>query len=154
MKFSSQEEYGLRCLLQLGRQDQSLTLTELSHLEGLSVPNAAKIMRVLRRNGFVRSTRGQTGGYTLARGPEAIIVGDVLAALGKRLFDAKFCDRHSGAEVCCTHLTDCSIRPVLRQVQDVVDRVLGRLTLKNLLCSESEMVASSKAVPLPRSTDV
>ncbi len=66
MKFSSLEEYGLRCLVQLGtrgRGSESLTIAEMSRREGISAPNVAKIMRVLRRAGLVKSTRGQSGGY-------------------------------------------------------------------------------------------
>jgi len=141
MKFSSQEEYGLRCILQLARHghERTLTIAELSQLEGVSQPNVAKIMRVLRRSGLVRSTRGQAGGYLLARPADQVAVGDVLAALGGRLFDTTFCERHSGIEPSCAHLSDCSIRPVWKQVQGVVDQVLGQLTLKQLLCSEQEM---------------
>ena len=59
MKLTTQEEYGLRCLLQLARKDTgSLTIPELSRREGMSPANVAKIMRLLRRAGFVRSTRG------------------------------------------------------------------------------------------------
>ncbi|HEY3119528.1 MAG TPA: Rrf2 family transcriptional regulator [Vicinamibacteria bacterium] len=146
MKFSSQEEYGLRCLVQLARADEgaSLNLNELSEREGLSVPHVAKMMRLLRRAGFVLSTRGQAGGYALARPAEKIPVGQVLAVLGGRLFDSSFCERHAGVEDSCTHLGDCSIRPVLRQVQDVVDRVLGTLTLKDLACSEQQMMATAR----------
>jgi Rrf2 family protein len=153
MKLSAQEEYGLRCLVQLGRQaGRSLTIGELSQLEGVSSPNVAKIMRVLRRAGFVKSTRGQAGGYVLARAAEDVVVGEVLAALGGRLFDARFCDRHSGAALSCTHLTDCSIRPVWRQVQEVVDQVLGKLTLRHLLSSERESVAFASPLAVPLAT--
>jgi hypothetical protein len=40
---------------------------------------------------------------------------------------------------------------VLRQLQRVVDQVLGQLTLKSLLRSEREMIAwtNPRAVPLP-----
>ena len=153
MKLSTQEEYGLRCLLQIARQGDgvSLTIAELSRLEGISAPNVAKIMRHLRRTGFVKSTRGQAGGYSLARPADKMTVGEALAALGGRLFDTDFCDRHAGIESLCTHLPDCSIRPVLRTVQEVMDQVLGSLTLKSLLCSEREMVviARPRAVALP-----
>ena len=153
MKLSSQEEYGLRCLVQLGRHAGGpvLTIPELSRLEGISVPHVAKIMRALRKAGFVRSTRGQSGGYTLARPASEIPVGDALAALGGRLYDGTFCQRHGGAQPLCTHLSDCSIRPVWKQVQDLVDEVLSRLSLQHLLCTEQEMFAraTSRAVALP-----
>ena len=153
MKLSAQEEYGLRLMVQLGRHAGGpvLTIPELSRLEGISVPHVAKIMRVLRRAGFVRSTRGQSGGYTLARPAPEIAVGEALAALGGRFYDGSFCQRHGGSLRSCTHLSDCSIRPVWKQVQDLVDEVLSRLTLEHLLCSEQEMSAraTSRAVPVP-----
>lgn len=153
MKLSSQEEYGLRCLVQLGRHADGrvLTIPEISRLEGISVPHVAKIMRALRKAGFVTSTRGQSGGYTLARPAAEIAVGEALAALGGRLYDGTFCQRHGGSQKMCTHLSDCSIRPVWKQVQDLVDEVLNRLTLQHLLCSEQEMFAraGARAVPLP-----
>jgi Rrf2 family protein len=153
MKLSSLEEYGLRCLVQLGRcgEGGSLTIAEMSKAEGISAPNVAKIMRVLRRAGLVKSTRGQSGGYALSRRPDDIPVSDVLAALGGRLFDSTFCDKHRGVVRLCTHLPDCSIRPVLRQVQEAVDQVLSALTLKSLLVSEEQVrfAVSGKAVNLP-----
>lgn len=153
MKLSSQEEFGLRCLLQLARAgDESQTIAELAKAEGISAPNVAKLLRVLRRAGLVSATRGQAGGYLLARQPSEISVGEALAALGERFFDARFCDRHAGLAASCLNLGDCSIRPVLRQLQGVIDDVLGRLTLASLLVHESEFVVparSSKAVALP-----
>ena len=141
MKLSAQEEYGLRCLLWLGREADgaSLTISELSQREGITAPNVAKLMRVLRRGGYVRSTRGKEGGYTLARPTEEINLGEALAVLGGRLYDPAFCGRHSGVERLCTHMPDCSIRSVWRLVQGAVDQVLGRLSLRDLLCSEEQM---------------
>ncbi len=143
MKLTSQEEYGLRCLLRVGRagEGESLTIPELSRAERISEPNAAKMMRVLRRGGFVTSTRGQSGGYALSRPAGDIVVGHVLAALGGRLYEPAFCEGHSGLARSCTHMPDCSIRSVWRMVQQAVDQVLGKITLKDLLKSEPEMNA-------------
>jgi Rrf2 family protein len=141
MKLSSQEEYGLRCLLRVGREgtDGSISISQLSRSEGVSEPNVAKMMRVLREGGFVRSTRGQSGGYALSRPAEEINVGHVLATLGGRLYEPSFCDSHSGMERLCTNMPDCSIRSVWRMLQRAVDQVLGGITLKDLLVSEREM---------------
>jgi Rrf2 family protein len=143
MKLTSQEEYGLRCLLRVGREGAggSLTIPELARAEGISEPNVAKMMRILRRAGFVKSTRGQSGGYSLSRPAEEIMIGHVLATLGGRLYEPAFCDGHSGLERLCTHMPDCSIRSVWRMVQQAVDQVLGKLTVKDLLRSEPEMNA-------------
>ena len=86
MKFSSQEEYGLRCLLQLGRggRGSSKTIAEISEAEGLSQAYVAKLLRILRISGFVDSVRGQEGGYTLARDAEELPLSEVLAGVGGR----------------------------------------------------------------------
>jgi Rrf2 family protein len=151
MKLSSQEEYGLRCLLRVGREGTacSLSISELARAEGISEPNVAKMMRVLREGGFVRSTRGQSGGYALSRPAEQINVGEVLATLGGRLYEPSFCDSHSGIERLCTHMPDCSIRSVWRMLQNAVDSVLGKITLKDLLVSEREMNAFPSGAVLP-----
>ena len=136
MKLSSQEEYGLRCLLYLARHEcgTSLTIPEISQSEGISHHNVGKMLRILRQGGFVESERGQHGGYVLARAPEHIVVADLLNALGGRLFDSSFCEQHSGAEENCAHtLSACSVRALWSRLQDAVDAVLQELTLRDLL---------------------
>jgi Rrf2 family protein len=152
VKFSAQEEYGLRCLLRLAHEGEgaSLSIAELSELEGISAPNVAKIMRLLRQDGFVTSTRGQAGGYSLARPAGEIVVGEVVRALGGRLYDAGFCERHSGkGDAACTRMTDCSLRSIWQQVQEVVDDVLERITIASLLRSENEIAPpASRGIPV------
>jgi Rrf2 family protein len=152
MKLSTQEEYGLRCLLRVGRvaPEGSVTIPELARAEGMSEANVAKMMRMLRQGGFVKSTRGQSGGYALARTPEEIAVGHVLAVLGGRIFDAGFCGAHSGVSALCAHDSDCSIRLVWKTIQSAIDEVLARLSLKELLGTETEMtgwVSSKTTTP-------
>jgi Rrf2 family protein len=141
MKFSAQEEYGLRCLLQIGRRGAggSLTIPEIATAEGLSVPYVAKLVRILRQGGLLKSTRGQAGGYALCRPPEQIVVGEALAVLGERFFDSEYCDRFPGTSDMCTHTVDCSIRSLWNAVQAGVDQVIGRITLRDLLANEEEM---------------
>jgi Rrf2 family protein len=135
MKISAQEEYGVRCLLQIGRRAQgaSLTIPEISRAEGLSNHYVAKLLRVLRRGGLVKSVRGQSGGYVLARPLNKITVSEALAVLGGRLYDPEFCGTHGGAETVCAHTVECTIRHLWRSVQQAVDQVLGKTTLEDLL---------------------
>ncbi|MEK6324105.1 MAG: Rrf2 family transcriptional regulator [Acidobacteriota bacterium] len=142
MKLSAQEEYGLRCLLRLGAQGDggSLTIPEISRAEGISPEYVAKLMRIMRRGGMVTSARGATGGYTLSRPADQITAGEALTLLGGRLFESDFCERHAGAESLCTHSIDCSIRSLWQALQTAVDQVLTRTTLKDLLCTEAQMI--------------
>jgi Rrf2 family iron-sulfur cluster assembly transcriptional regulator len=136
MKFSSQEEFGVRCLLQIvkhGSSQKGMTIPEISQAEGLSEANTAKLLRILRMGGFIDSSRGQEGGYHLTRPANAILISDVLAVLGGKLFDDKFCDKHSGFEDTCYHSTDCSIRHLWQTVQTRIDDVLSGITLQDLV---------------------
>ncbi|MDT3695916.1 MAG: Rrf2 family transcriptional regulator [Ignavibacterium sp.] len=141
MKFSSQEEYGLRLLLRIGKSDseKGMTIPELSEQEKLSEANVGKILRLLRLAGFVESSRGQTGGYKLSRTPNDILVGDVLTALGGKLYESSFCDLHAGVENICTHSIDCSIRSLWKTVQSTLDNLLSKITLQDLLGNEQQV---------------
>lgn len=119
--------------------EASLSIPEISKAEGLSIPNVAKLMRLLRIAGFVKSVRGQAGGYMLAKPANAILVGDVLESLGGKLFGERFCGRHSGLETVCVHNSDCSMRALWRGLQYMLEKVLFKATLSDLLQKEPLM---------------
>jgi len=142
MKLSAQEEYGLRCLLYMARhgETRSHSIPEISRAEGLSVPNVAKLMRILRLGGLVASVRGQAGGYTLSRATDRVSVAEVLSLLGGSFYTEQFCSRHSGLERACAHQGDCTVRLLWRTVQEALDSILQKTTLRDLLKPEPEMV--------------
>jgi Rrf2 family protein len=135
MKFSAQEEYGIRCLLRIAKATTAngLTIPEISQLEGLTSSNVGKILRILRIGGFIESARGQTGGYKLARVPEEINIGDVLTALGGKLYEDGFCSTHAGIESICNNSIDCSIRSLWTTIQKLLDGVLSKISLRDLI---------------------
>jgi Rrf2 family iron-sulfur cluster assembly transcriptional regulator len=149
MKLSANEEYGLRCLVRIGYAGQGLTIPEISQAEGVSTAYGAKILRVLRKGGFVKAARGKDGGYTLARPAEEIVISDVMEALGGRLFESSFCDSHSGMNAICTRSVDCSVRSLWRAVQVAVDQLLSKATLRDLLQNEEEMNSWVRTIPGP-----
>jgi Rrf2 family protein len=147
MKLSANEEYGIRCLLHIARVGDAgyVTIPEISRAEGITPPYVAKLLRILRRSGFIASVRGKAGGYSLSRPSDQIVLGEVLGALGGRLYEPGFCDRHSGDANICTHTVECSVRSLWQTVQHAVDRVLSNMTLKDLITEHAQ------ASPLPSS---
>lgn len=135
MKFSAQEEYGLRCLLAIAGAgpDGSVTISEISGAEGLTISHVAKLLGILRKAGYVKSTRGQNGGYFLSVDPAKTMLVTVLGSLGGPLFGPDFCDRHSGLLADCSHGVDCQVRPLWIRVQKAVDAALDGLTLADLM---------------------
>jgi Rrf2 family protein len=151
MKLSAQEEYGLRCLLYMARhgETKSHSIPEISRAEGLSVPNVAKLMRILRLGGLVSSVRGQAGGYTLSKPADQVPISEVLALLGGSFYSPQFCDRHAGLEKACTHSTDCSVRLLWCTVQQTLDSILTKTSLRDLLRTEDEMIGFLKEQVAP-----
>lgn len=142
MKITSQEEYGLRILLRIGacRDKQGINIPQLSEAEGLTQHYVAKLARVLRMGGFINSTPGYKGGYVLAKPAKEIVINDVLKLLGGVVFDKKFCAAHTGSVRICTNSVDCSARSLWQMIQFVLDRLLDRITLHDLVNPETESV--------------
>lgn len=149
MKFSAQEEYGLRCLVKIAESyefNESVTIPEISQSEGISQHNAAKLLRVLRLGGLLESERGQSGGYTLTKPPSEITIKEILSVLGGRLYDESFCENHSGINDICTNSVDCSVRSLWKMLQDAVDNVTEKLSLSDLLTTETNMTTKLSSI--------
>ena len=141
MKISTQEGYGLRLLLIIARHNddgEGLTIAQISEMEDLSVHTVAKILRILRLNNFVVSTRGQSGGYLLARPANEIMINKVLAALGGRLFDESIQSDSEVLNKLCTGSVDCSIRSLWRVLQLAIDKVMIDISIQDLIGPQDE----------------
>jgi len=144
MKISSQEEYGLRCLLRLAGAEEghSLTIPEIAASEGLSSPYVAKLLAVLRHSGLIESVRGRAGGYRLARPPADITLGTVMMALGEPLYDDPgYCQRHAGTETDgnCVHHGGCTLRALWVTLEQWMRHTLDQITLADLLQTENNI---------------
>jgi Rrf2 family protein len=120
----------------LAKSSTPLSLPEISDAEGLSVPYAAKLLRILRKSDLVTAERGRNGGYRLVRSPESIPLNDVLDALGERVFSAAHCNRYSGDNETCVHIVDCTVRTVWRGFDKFLRQFLGGITLAQLAAGE------------------
>jgi len=137
MKISAQEEYGLRCLVQLATlpPGESLTLPQIAEREGISTANAGKLMWLLNKAGFVNSTRGTKGGYFLARPASVIHLNEIIKVLDEDVLHAH-CDSFTGVMDKCVHTGDCGIRPVIVGLHEIVENALSRITLAQLVGDE------------------
>ncbi|MBN1960160.1 MAG: Rrf2 family transcriptional regulator [Deltaproteobacteria bacterium] len=141
MQLSSQEEYGLRCLLQVARHEdlEPLQIAEIAQREGLSFEYTAKLMCSLRQGRLVISTRGQSGGYRLARPASEISIWEAVTVLGGPLFSDEFCSSHPGNLRDCIHSTDCSVRALWRWVGNEISKILRHISLADMDRHEKPM---------------
>ena len=140
MKITAQEEYGLRILLRIAscRDEEGMSIPQLSDAEGLSSHYVAKLTRILRMEGFINSTPGYKGGYILAKPAKKININKVLKALGGALFDKEFCGLHTGTLRLCINSVDCSSRSLWQMIQFTIDQLLDKITLHDLVNAEKE----------------
>ena len=73
-------EYALQAIFDLASQQsgEPVKIADIARRQHIPQKFLELILAGLKQGGFVESRRGAEGGYLLARGPEAITVGDVL----------------------------------------------------------------------------
>jgi len=143
MKITAQEEYGLRCILQLAREqiansDSNLEpgamfVRDIAGREGLSVAYVEKILWTLSRSGLVESVRGPKGGYRLTRPCGEISLGEVMRVLGGIPSEEEICSQFTGNQDICVHHDGCGLRPVWTSITDFVHSVFDKVPISTLL---------------------
>ena len=83
MQIPRRVDYGLRAVIYLSVQDprKCCSITEIAKQYGVPKEFLKKIIQDLIRCGLIKSKRGASGGYSLARSPEQISFYDVIAAI-------------------------------------------------------------------------
>jgi Rrf2 family transcriptional regulator, iron-sulfur cluster assembly transcription factor len=143
MKITAQEEYGLRCVLQLAREQTAdsdgnlepgaVFVRDIAEREGLSVAYVEKILWTLSHSGIVESVRGPKGGYRLTRPCGEISLGEVMRALGGIPSEEEICSQFTGNQDVCVHHDGCGLKPVWTSITDFVNSVFDRVSISTLL---------------------
>jgi Rrf2 family protein len=138
MKISAQEEYGLRCILQLARAEHGsvVTVKEIAQKEALSTAYVEKLLRMLAKAGLVHSLRGVRGGYILNRPPSQVTLGEVVGAMGQVPSTEHICHQFTGTRQECIHFSNCGIRSVWSGLTTYIQGFLDHTTLDSLLGDE------------------
>lgn len=157
LKVSTRGEYGSRMMVFLARQwgEEPVSLSEIAEQEHLSVDYLEQLATGLRKAGLIAGHRGARGGYTLARSPEQITMGEVLRALEGPIAPM-VCVSEGVTDVVCAFESHCSTRHMWLQVGKAISGVLDAMPLADLvpvppqrepvLYVDSAVGASSQAV--------
>ena len=139
MIFSSKAEYGVRLMIELGRQspEHPTSLKAIADAEGLPLAYLEQVVARLRKAGLVMSARGAHGGYWLARPAEDIAMHEVVQALEGAIAPME-CFVHDHTErVLCSHEPDagrgCATKLLWTRVQAGIVRSLQTTTLAELV---------------------
>ena len=131
MIFTTKAEYGVRLLVELGRQagDAPIALKAIAESEGLPLAYLERIVALLKKAEIVESTRGAHGGYRLAREAHAISLVEIVEAMEGPLGMTE-CSLHASN---CGIESSCGVRANWRRINDVVAHALRAVTLADML---------------------
>ena len=138
MLFSTKAEYGIRLIVELGRQpgDKPVALSTVADAEILPLSYLEHLVAKLRDAGLVVSTRGAHGGYRLARPAEEIEMLEVVEALEGPIAPMDCFESDGEGRVLCSHETDgdrtCSTKLLWTRVQGGVNKALAGTTVAEL----------------------
>ena len=139
MIFTTKAEYGVRLLIQLGRQEtgQPVSLKAIAEAENLPLAYCERIAALLKKAGLVAATRGAHGGYVLAVPATEITMDQAVLALEGAIAPMDCFLDDSDGRVQCSHHGEsagaCSTKLLWTRVQMGVIRSLQRTTLAELV---------------------
>lgn len=129
MKLSTRSRYGLRAMYDLAvNQDGPVSLKSIANRQNISEAYLEQLFASLKRAKLVKSSRGAAGGYELTRETKDISIGEILNAL-----EGSTCIADCVGGYGCEYAGSCPTHPVFTKVQQAIDKVLGEISLADMV---------------------
>lgn len=124
MKLTARSEYALLALVYLARQNSEVVVSADSIARAKAIPPKflEQILLTLKRARYLRSTKGQRGGYQLAKPAEAVTLAEIV-----RLFDGALAPTESTSKYFYRPSPIEKERRLLRLFREIRDLVSNRL---------------------------
>jgi len=135
LNVTTKGRYALRVMLDLAqhRDEGFISLKTVAERQDISMKYLESIVCALKKAGLVESTRGKEGGYCLPRAPEEYAVGEILRCLEDSLAPVS-CIKAGGVD--CAHAGECMTLPMWKELDDLTNAYLDRVTLQDLISGE------------------
>ena len=149
MKLSLKGEYALRALLVLGlNYDQPVVpIQAISKQQNIPKRFLEQILNDLKSAGLVRSKRGVTGGYRLARPPQEISLASVIRHIEGALAPVSCVSERFYEKCSCPDESRCAIRSVMKEVREAVVKIVEKVTVAEL-CERWRKLQLEPASPI------
>ncbi len=138
MKISTQSRYGLRALFDIAYHSAGLStqVKDISARQAISPRYIEQIFQKLKKAGIIRSIRGPSGGYYLARKPDEVSVGDIVRATEGDI-QLVHCTRQKSTKNVCDRMEQCVVRTVWTEASGRLMTYLDSVTLQDL-CKDAQ----------------
>jgi len=133
MKLTTRSEYALLALVYLARNgdDGYISVDTIAQAQSIPPKFLEQLMLALKRAHFLHSTKGQHGGYRLAKAPEQIVLADVI-----RLFDGALAPTDSVSENFYESTPiekEKKLTKVFKDIRDYISQKLEKTTIADVM---------------------
>jgi Rrf2 family protein len=149
MRLSKKGEYAVRALIEIGfeakaRPGSLIQISTVAQRTNIPEKFLEQILLALRNGGVLKSKRGVEGGYSLAKGPDDITLGEVVRLLDGPLAPIP-CVSLTAYEKCtCPDEDSCGLRLAMQQVRDAIADILDNYKLSRLIAEVQKHRATKK----------
>ncbi|MBM3185598.1 MAG: Rrf2 family transcriptional regulator [Bacteroidetes bacterium] len=142
---SKKSKYAIKALVSLAKhygKGVPLKISTISEEEKIPRKFLEAILVELRNNGLVHSKMGASGGYSLAKHPEEIVLSHVIRISGGPIAMLP-CVSLNFYESCeeCVNEEICGLRDVILEVREATIKILSKTSLADLLRREDVLKA-------------
>jgi Rrf2 family cysteine metabolism transcriptional repressor len=140
VKITYKGDYALKAILELAvryedNKNAVIPINEIAKFGDMPKKFLEQILLTLVRGGLVKSKRGAGGGFTLAKPPEGITVGDVIRLIEGPIGPIECVNEgYKG----CADVKSCILRNVWKEVAGAISIVVDTLTFKELVLRYKE----------------
>lgn len=133
MKISTKGRYGLRALIDLAQysQDEPIAISSIAARQNISERYLEQLMAMLKKAGLIKSIRGASGGYFMAKDCEDISVGDVLRALEGNIEPVE-CTGDQEKDG-CDAADNCVTKYVWQKIRDSINQTVDQIMISQLV---------------------
>lgn len=130
MEFSQFTDYSLRVLLYLAVKGEGLSsIKEISDAYSISNNHLVKVVHNLSKLGLVETFRGRSGGITLAKSPEELVVGELV----RKTENLAILECFPGGKGTCCIIGICRLQGVLKKALDAFLAELDKVTVADMV---------------------
>lgn len=133
MRISAKGEYAAKAVLHLSlKYPQVVTIHEVAQRHRIPVKYLEHILLALKKAGLLESRRGVRGGYTLARRPEEISIGEVLRVVDGKFSQSSCLEVDLQSHYLCPESDSCGLKQTWQDVQTAVEKILFETTFDDI----------------------
>lgn len=145
MKISTKGRYALRVMLDLAVNNtgEFIPLKDVSARQGITLKYLEQIVILLKKAGYLRSSRGTSGGYQLAKEPKDYTLGDILRVTEGSLAPIACLDDPVNQ---CSRQSICPTLEFWEGLDKVINDYVDSVTLQDLLDKQLDLNASNYSI--------